>query len=306
MTQALGQTMRVLEPAPGVLGFYDGRIPGVRAYSDAPNWLDDGAYELGICTYAILDGAEALVYDTHISLAHARIIRRTLEERGARRIRVVLSHWHDDHVAGNAVFADCEIIANRRTSARLAEHCSAMETADPPIRPLVMPNRLFEGSLQLAVGSRAVELHQMDIHSQDGTVMLLADAELLFAGDTLEDPITYVAEPERLGHHLADLARLACLPFTRILPDHGAEAMIAAGGYGRGLIEATRRYVGGLMAAPMDPVRAALPLRDWLAEDTARGSVLPFGPYEAVHRRNLDAVMKAAATSAASSAPPPA
>ncbi len=61
MTQPLGSTMRVLHPAPGILGFYDGRIPGVRAYSAAPNWLDDGAYELGICTYAILDGAEALV-----------------------------------------------------------------------------------------------------------------------------------------------------------------------------------------------------------------------------------------------------
>ena len=287
---ALGSTMRVLEPAPGVLGFYDGRLPGIRAYSDAPNWLDDGAYELGICTYAILDGAEALVYDTHVSLEHARLIRQRLEAAGVRRIRVVLSHWHDDHVAGNAVFADCEIIANRLTAELLAANRAAIETADPPIRPLVMPNRLFEDSLRLSVGKTEVELRQMDIHSQDGTVMLLPERGLLFAGDTLEDPITYVAEPGRLEAHLRDLDRLAALPFTRILPDHGDPEIIAAGGYDAGLIAATRRYVQRLTLCSTQPDLAAMPLAEFLGADAQAGSIRMFAPYEAVHRRNVAAV----------------
>jgi glyoxylase-like metal-dependent hydrolase (beta-lactamase superfamily II) len=284
----------MLEPSPGVLGFYDGRLPGVRVHSAAPNWLDDGAFELGICTYAILDGGEALVYDTHISLDHARLIRRALEMRGARHIRVVLSHWHDDHVAGNAVFEDCEIIANRLTAERLAENRAAMAAADPPIDPLVMPNRLFEVSLALTVGSRRVELHQMDIHSEDGTVLFLPEARLLLAGDTLEDPITYVAEPERLQAHLGGLERLSELAFERILPDHGDFAVIAGGGYGRGLIAATRRYVEGLVAAGADPARAALPFADWIAADVAAGHIRRFAPYEAVHCRNLKAVLSEA------------
>ena len=65
---SLGSTMRLIHPAPNVLGFYDGRVDGVRIWSHEPNWLDDGAYTLGICTYAIVDGSQALVYDTHISL----------------------------------------------------------------------------------------------------------------------------------------------------------------------------------------------------------------------------------------------
>jgi cyclase len=292
ITTQLGSTMRILEPSPGVLGFYDGRIPGLRAYAEAPNWLDDGAFELGICTYAILDGAEALVYDTHISLDHARLIRRALEMRGARHIRVVLSHWHDDHVAGNEVFEDCEIIANRLTAELLDKHRASMESAEPPIKPLVMPNRLFEGSLRLTVGSRTVELEQMDIHSEDGTVLRLPD------GDTLEDPITYVAEPDRLRAHLIGLERLAALPFSRILPDHGDFAVIAGGGYGRGLITATRRYVEQLLAAVTDPASAALPLSAWIAADVDAGAIRRFAPYEAVHRRNLEAVLKAAADAA--------
>lgn len=287
-----GSTLRVLEPAPHVLAFYDGRVPGVRLHGPEENWLDDGAYALGIASYAVIDGEDALVYDTHVSLTHAGIIRRTLEERGARRIRVVLSHWHDDHVAGNAVFADCEIIANRETDGLLRANRARLEAADPPIRPLVLPNVLFDERLSLKVGSVPVELIHMDIHSRDGTVALLPGGVLL-AGDTLEDPITYVDEPDRLAIHLGGLKRLAALGATRILPNHGAPEVIAAGGYGPGLIEATRLYVEKLLRLKAEPALAGLDLRTFAAEAFATGAIAYFEPYEAVHRRNVEAVLGA-------------
>ncbi|MFS8038631.1 MBL fold metallo-hydrolase [Xanthobacter sp. AM11] len=285
-----GSTLRVLEPAPHLLAFYDGRVPGVRLHGPHENWLDDGAYALGIASYALIDGGEALVYDTHISLPHARIIRRTLEEKGARRIRVVLSHWHDDHVAGNAVFADCEIIANGATDALLRANRARLEAADPPIKPLVLPNVLFEERLRLMVGAVPVELIHLDIHSRDGTVALLPGGVLL-AGDTLEDPITYVDEPDRLAVHLEGLDRLAALGATRILPNHGAEEVIAAGGYGPGLIDATRLYVEKLLRLKGEPALAALDLRTFAAEAFATGAIGYFEPYEAVHRRNVESVL---------------
>lgn len=286
----LGSTLRVLEPAPHVLAFYDGRVPGVRLHGAQENWLDDGAYALGIASYAVLDGEEALVYDTHVSLAHARIIRETLEARGARRIRVVLSHWHDDHVAGNEVFADCEIIANRETAALLAVHRARLEAGDPPICPLILPNLLFEQRLQLNIGSVPVVLFHMDIHSRDGTVALLPDG-LLLAGDTLEDPITYVDEPDRLAAHLAGLERLAALGVTRILPNHGTPEVIAAGGYGPALITATRLYVQQLLRLKAEPELAGLDLRTFAKAAFTTGAVTYFEPYEAVHRRNVVAVV---------------
>ena len=39
MTKA--DTMRLLRPAANVLGFYDGRIDGLRLHGPQPNWLDD-------------------------------------------------------------------------------------------------------------------------------------------------------------------------------------------------------------------------------------------------------------------------
>ncbi|GGF72364.1 MBL fold metallo-hydrolase [Azorhizobium oxalatiphilum] len=288
-TAAMTATLRVLRPAPHVLAFYDGRVPGKRLWSEASNWLDDGAYALGIATYAIVKDAHALIYDTHISLDHARLIRRTVEAQGARHLTVVLSHWHDDHVAGNAVFADCEIISCRLTADILAGKRAAMAAANPPIDPLVLPSRTFEGELALEVGGLPVLLRQADIHSRDGVVALLPDG-LLLAGDTLEDPITYVDEPERLAIHLAGLAEMARWPITRILPNHGAEGMIASGGYGVELIEATRRYVEKLLASRDDPALARMDLRSFMAEEFAAGTLGYFEPYETVHRGNVDEV----------------
>ncbi len=287
----LGSTMRVLRPAPHVLAFYDGRIDGVRAWSEAHNWLDDGAYALGACSYAIVDGTEALVYDAHISTDHAALIRGTLEPEGVRSIRLVLSHWHADHVAGNAAFEDCGIIANALTAELLAEHRGALEGGSPPIRPLIGPTQTFADRLDLRVGGVPVELHRFDIHSRDGTVLLLPDSGLLLAGDTLEDPVTYVAEPDRLGHHLTDLDRLARLTFEHILPNHGASTVIEGGGHGRGLLDATRHYVEKLLRCGDDPDLARQDLKTFIHEDLAAGRVQYFGAYEKVHRDNVARVL---------------
>jgi cyclase len=288
--QQLGSTMRVFRPAPDIIAFYDGRIEGMRLHSDNPNWLDDGAFALGVCTYAIVDGEEALVYDTHVSLQHARILRRTLTEAGVRRMQVVLSHWHVDHVAGNEVFEDCEIIAHALTAEALVRHRAKLEHGDPPIRPLILPTRTYEGSLELTVGKLRVELRHVDVHSLDGTVLLLPDRGLLFAGDTLEDPVTYVVEPDRLSVHLHDLRRMGDWNIQRILPNHGAIEVIEAGGYGSGLIQATQNYVEQLLRCREEPDLARQDLRTFAASDFEGGSIRYYGAYEAVHRRNVDSL----------------
>ena len=282
--------LRVLRPHPNVLAFYDGRVAGQR-FAAGPNWVDDGALSLGIASYALFDGDEALVYDTHISLDHAEFVRQTLEEMGVSQITVVLSHWHLDHVAGTQAFADCTVIANHRTAAHLAHHRAAIEAGShhglPAIRPLIEPTHLFSGRAHLHVGSLHIDLIEAHIHSDDATVVWLAPQGLLLAGDTLEDCVTYVGEPEQFAAHLTDLDRLAALKPTRILPNHGDPGRIAAGGYGPDLIAATTDYIGKLMAARSNPALCAAPLADWLAPQLSAGTLTWFQPYEAVHARNL-------------------
>lgn len=286
----IGSTMRVFRPYPHIVAFYDGRIAGVRAHSPKPNWLDDGAFTLGCCSSAIVEGNEALVYDTQMSIPHARLIRQALVDMGITRMRVVLSHWHVDHIAGNEVFGDCEIIANNLTAKAMVDNLAYLENNDPAIKPVVMPTTLFEGQTTLMVGSIVVELRHLDIHSHDGTVLLLPQSGVLLAGDTVEDTVTYVVEPEHLARHLADLDRMDSWSFERILPNHGSLEQIAAGGYGREFIAATKLYVQKLMRVKAEPALAALSFREFAAETLATGGVDYFAAYEPVHTHNIAAV----------------
>lgn len=286
-----GSTMRIFNPYPGVLVFYDGRIAGKRLHGEGPNWLDDGAYSLGTASYAIIDGGEALVYDAQMTLAHARLIRNHLHQIGCRSMRLVVSHWHTDHVAGNEAFSDCDIIANSRTLKALEANRNSLESDDPPIRPLVLPNQIFEESLALKVGRLDVELRLVNIHSHDETVLLLPEHGLLLAADTLEDSVTYVSEPEYLATHLAELDRMAGFPFRHILPNHGDPDIIAAGGYDRRLIEATKLYVTKLLRLRQERSLAALSFADFAQESFATGGARYFAPYEPVHRQNVEAVL---------------
>ncbi len=286
--------IRILEPAANVLAFYEGRIEGYR-FCEEPNWVDEGAISLGIASYAVLAGREALVYDTHVSVERGRFIRRALEERGVERLTALLSHWHLDHIAGNEAFSDCEILATARTAELLEANRAAIEggtlEGPPAIEPLIMPTRTFSGEERLDLGSTEVELIEVNIHSDDAAVIWLPAQRLLLCGDTMEDTITYVDEPENFDTHLADLERLAQLDPDRILPSHGDPDVIAAGGYPLGLIAATKQYIEALKRCRDDPEQREVPLRELISGPLEAGWVNYFEPYEAIHRENLEAVL---------------
>jgi glyoxylase-like metal-dependent hydrolase (beta-lactamase superfamily II) len=288
--------MRVLRPADGVFAFFDGRTPGYR-FDERPNWVDEGALSLGIASYAVVADAEAVIYDTHVSVEHARLIRDLLDGHGVRKFTVVLSHWHLDHIAGNAVFRDSEIIASERTAELLTRFRSAIERGEhegpPPINPLVLPGSVFADRRRLSVGGMPVDLIHTDIHSDDATLLWLPEQKLLFCGDTMEDPATYVDEPEHFAMHLTNLAKLRQLAPERILPNHGDPVTISDGGYSSGLIGATEQYIRTLERCRTEPELRELSLRELIAGLLDAGSLHYFAPYEAVHRHNVNTVLAA-------------
>jgi len=288
--------MRVLRPAEGVFAFYDGRIDGYR-FAEGPNWVDDGALSLGIASYAVVAEGEAVVYDTHVSVERARHIREILEEQGVRRFTIVLSHWHLDHVAGTAAFQDCEVIASARTGELLTRFRSAIERGEhegpPGIDPLVLPTQVFEDRQRLPLGRTHVELIHTNIHSDDATVIWIPQERLLLCGDTMEDTITYVDEPESLDAHLANLDELWALAPDRILPNHGDPDVIGTGGYSRDLIRATQQYIDVLERCRSKAQLRGAPLRQLIAGPLDAGWIHYFAPYEGVHLENLDRVQAA-------------
>lgn len=277
--------LRVYEVQPGIHAFYDGRVEGHR-FAEYDNWVDDGALSLGIASYVLHSGAKAIVYDTHVSPTHGQFIRDWLHGRGITDITVVYSHWHLDHIAGTMAFAGCPVIANPRTQSHLTSRKAAIEAGEdhgpPAISPLILPDRIFDKRMVLALGREQIELLTFNIHSDDATVIWLPERRILLAGDTVEDCVTYVGEPEHLTTHLADLTRMAALNPEYILPNHGAPEVIATGGYPAELIAATADYTRALIEN-----RAPADLHQAIAPHLATGTLRYFPPYEPVHAQNL-------------------
>ena len=70
--------MRVFPINDHLISFYDGRPPEAARRPDAHNWADYGALDVGVSTYVIHRGDQALVYDTFPTAAEA--IRFAIEE----------------------------------------------------------------------------------------------------------------------------------------------------------------------------------------------------------------------------------
>jgi cyclase len=276
-----------------LISFYAGRDQAER-HLEERNWLDDSALKLGTAMYAIHSGAGAVVYDTFASVAHAEFVRLYLEKLGVRKFTAVLSHWHLDHIAGNTVFDDCDIIATSLTRDALSRHKVDIEAGKvwgpPPIAPLIFPNIMFDNHLELSVGEIALELRRMNIHSIDGCVVYLPRDKLLLAGDTLEDPLTYMIEVENLAEHVRDLREMQRWDVAKILPNHGDPDVIMKGGYGKTLIDATISYVTKVLSRAHDTDYLKGAMEDYVGDEAARGWVRLFEPYRDVHRQNLKLV----------------
>jgi cyclase len=276
-----------------LISFYGGR-QAYKRYSEAKNWFDDSAMELGTAMYAIHSGEEAVLYDSCASVAHAEFVRDYLAQLGVRKFTVVLSHWHLDHIAGNIVFDDCDIIATARTHEALERQKSEIEAGKvwgpPGITPLRLPNVLFEDRKDLTVGDIALELRRKNIHSIDGCVVHLPGDGILLAGDTLEDPLTYMIEVENLPEHLRELKEMKRWDIAKILPDHGHPDVIKNGGFDTTLIDATIDYVSKVLTRAHDADFLQGSMEDYLADSAAKGWLTPFEPYREVHEQNLKLV----------------
>ncbi|KAK2617002.1 hypothetical protein QQS21_000091 [Conoideocrella luteorostrata] len=284
-------TLRILHPHPNIYAYYDGRT-GYRFHSPKPNWLDDGAFTLGVASYSIISQAEAIIFDAHITTEHATAVLEHVRRLGVAHITIVYSHAHTDHIAGAEAFGGLPIVASRETGARITKQSEHLATLDPPIHA-VPPTQTFDGTLSLRLGSMEVQLHAFNIHTSDSVVLWIPGQRILFAGDTLEDTATYIAEPANLGVHQAELHRMAStFPDGKILPAHGHPDRIASGGYDSSFIDATIRYIAAVDEDADEPASWTMPLAKVVAADTERGHLIYYEQYEEVHKENVDSIRK--------------
>lgn len=281
--------IKAIEINDHILAFYAGR--DWTRIRNEHNWLDDGAMKLGIAAYAIYKNNKAVIYDTLADIRQAMWMRNHLENMGVKHFTVILSHWHLDHIAGNEIFNDCNIISNSLTHKLLLINKADIEMGccegPPKIKPLILPNITFDNEINLYLDNLKLEIRNVNIHSKDGTIIYIPSDKILIAGDTLEDSITYIDEADSLVEHVENLQQLKKLPFTSILPNHGDPNVIKDGGYDKTLINATINYITRMVGQAHDKNFLKSTMKSFLQEEIEKGWVYYYEPYEEVHSENL-------------------
>jgi glyoxylase-like metal-dependent hydrolase (beta-lactamase superfamily II) len=102
----------------------------------------------------------------------------------------VVTHWHYDHAFGLAAFGDVPRIAHESVQVRLSSAEAAADARRLGLNPheLVQPNVAIAVATALDLGGdRRVEIaHLGRGHTEGDLVVVVPDAEVLFAGDLLE------------------------------------------------------------------------------------------------------------------------
>ncbi|MBQ4133300.1 MAG: MBL fold metallo-hydrolase [Desulfovibrionaceae bacterium] len=263
------------------------------------NWMFGTCQALGVACYVAHCGNDALLYDTLCTPEQALSVRNYLEaELNIKKIYVVLSHWHLDHVGGNAAFADCPIIATHKTREYLSLHKEGIEAGtlwgEPPINPLVLPHITLTAANSIFLNELEVQLLPFHIHSDDGLTLFIPQYGFLFPGDMLEDSATFIVSPEHIPQHLEELDWMRRLDIKKIYPNHGRSFIIEQGGYQPEFIDAVSHYLKSVCAIlKKEPDATVPPLQEILADYFEQGIIHYWQPYENVHRNNVEQIRSA-------------
>lgn len=207
-------------------------------------------------------------------------------------VKVVVSHYHADHVYGLQVFADegAEIVAPRGAYEYLESLTAAQRlderrfSLDPWVNDdtrLVRPNLLVEDEHRFSLGGVDFQINYLgSAHSEGDMSLLVVTDGVLFSGDLIfEGRVPFVGDADS-KRWLETLQQLEQGEFTALVPGHGPAASNPREAVGR-----TREYLAylrevmGKAVENFEDFATAYDNADWSRFDN-----LP--AFDAAHRRN--------------------
>jgi glyoxylase-like metal-dependent hydrolase (beta-lactamase superfamily II) len=207
------------------------------------NWTEVGAgifvrrytfYDQNIVAISGDDGF--LIVDTRVSHRQADEILSDLRELSALPVRAVVNtHGHNDHAFGNHRFRPAPIWGHLRCARMItetgADQIARVSAAIPELAAdlaevvLDPPDQLFDTATTVPfdAGGRVVELRYLGRgHTDNDIVVLIPDADVLLAGDLLENDATpYFGDGYPIDWP-ATAEALVALVTGVVVPGHGS------------------------------------------------------------------------------------
>ena len=223
-------------------------LPAAAQVPAPPGDLPFKLQQLGPGVYAAIGGPMAgsnagfvigddavLVIDTFFYPDAAKALLVEIRKITDKPIRyVVNTHYHIDHVSGDAVFkaAGATIIAHKNVPGWIhAENIHLMggDRIRPEIKvqidALIGPDRTVDKTTILTLGKCRIELRPVTGHTGGDLVVSVPDAKVLFAGDILWNHLGPTTIDGRIITWTADLAHIEALPgVAAFVPGHGEVA----------------------------------------------------------------------------------
>ena len=227
----------------------------------------------------VVTDAGVVVFDTLGTPALARLLLKKIAAITDKPVvKVLVSHYHADHVYGLQVFEDigAEIIApigaenyldSDAAMERLEERRVSLHPWVDDTTRLVAPDRFVESGEQFELGGVRFTVDVVGAAHSDGDLTLFVEPDrILFSGDIIfEGRIPFVGNADS-KHWLQTLEKMDTDGLAALVPGHGP----ANKNPGRA-IELTRRYLAylretmGLAVEDFEPFDEVYERTDWSA-----------------------------------------
>jgi glyoxylase-like metal-dependent hydrolase (beta-lactamase superfamily II) len=250
--------------------------------------------EWDVSVGVLLGSGGALVVDTRASLVQGQVVYDDVRRLPGRpEVQwVVNTHEHFDHVLGNGAFPGAAGYAHENAVAGIAEAAAWVKqqiAADPGLDPEhpeitgevleqvmdtvpVLPQHTFSSATTIDLGDRYVELlYPGRGHTGGDLVVLVPDADVMFAGDLIEESADRDATPG-FGSDCFPLEWAGSLDLmigmlglsTSVVPGHGAVV-------DRSFVERQREDVSQVAQLIRSLAGAGVPVEEALREGERAG-----------------------------------
>jgi cyclase len=195
--------------------------------------IDNAKGEAGANAGFVIGDDSVLVIDTFENEAAAKRLLAEIRKLTKLPVKfVVNTHYHIDHVAGNAVFEQAGAVVMAQRNVFRWIHTENLKFFGKNIKPeqkamvegLAAPEVLYDTDIDLLLGSREILIHVFPGHTGGDSVVMIPDAKVVFCGDlfwrkTLPNLID--ASTEKWMETLEDLQTPAPSGALVYVPGHG-------------------------------------------------------------------------------------
>lgn len=184
------------------------------SYTFPPRKDDKFGYNI----YAILDGENALIIDTGFK-KHIKAVEEDLKTKEITIQKVIISHFHLDHILGLKEIQPQEIIGSEEYEKTLNIY------VDSGKHHLFTPNSKVEKNMNLKFGDFILDIRKFPGHAQC-SLLIEINNKYLHIGDELmytnqgEDLLPFIGKSV-IKRHINSLEKLKKYTHMIFLPSHG-------------------------------------------------------------------------------------